>query len=124
MSNNVSDTPELSGGGPQLVSSRVSVVLVEETMAGGTPGRECPSEDYEMSPLAGQVGRCLMTTICRSVGGGALPPSVAAGGLLPVDVTDSPTLSVEGPQSVPSRISVVRVDGTIAGDTPGRECQT
>ena len=50
-------------------------------------------------------------------GGGDLAPSV-----LPVDDTDAPTLSVEGPQSVPSRISVVRVDGTIAGDTPGREC--
>ena len=44
------------------------------------------------------------------------------GGLLPVDATDVPALSVEGPQSVPSRISVVRVDGTIAEDTPGREC--
>ena len=55
-------------------------------------------------------------------GGGALPPSVAAGGLLPVDVTDVPALSVERPRSVPSRISVVLVDGTVAGDTPGREC--
>ena len=51
-------------------------------------------------------------------GGGALTPSVVAGGLLPVDVTDAPTLFGEGPKSVPSRISVVRVDGTIAGDTP------
>ena len=42
--------------------------------------------------------------------------------LLPVDVTKTPTLSVEGPRSVPSRISVVLVDGTMAGDTPGREC--
>ena len=57
------------------------------------------------------------------VGGGALPPSIVARGLLPVDVTDAPpTLSVEGPQSVPSRISMVRVDGTIVEDTPGREC--
>ena len=45
-----------------------------------------------------------------------------AGGLLPVDVMDTPALSVEGPRSVPSRISVVLVDGTTAGDTPGREC--
>ena len=52
-------------------------------------------------------------------GGGALPPSVVAGGLLPVDVTDAPALSVEGPQSVPSQISVVLVNGTMAGDTPG-----
>ena len=43
-------------------------------------------------------------------------------GLLPVDATDAPALSVEGPRSVPSRISVVLVDETMAGDTPGREC--
>ena len=49
-------------------------------------------------------------------------PSGAAGGLFPVDVADAPALSVEGPRSVPSRISVVLVDGTITGDTPGREC--
>ena len=55
-------------------------------------------------------------------GGGALPPSVAAGGLLPVDVMNVPALSVEGSRSVPSRISVVLVDGTMAGDTPAREC--
>ena len=38
-SDDVSDTPELSGGGggPQLVPSKVSVVWVEETMAGDTP---------------------------------------------------------------------------------------
>ena len=29
------------------------MVLVEETMAGDTPGQDCPSDDYEMSPLAG-----------------------------------------------------------------------
>ena len=51
-----------------------------------------------------------------------MPPSVAAGGLLPVDVTNTPAMSVEGPRSVPSRISVVLVDGTVAGDTPGRVC--
>ena len=51
-----------------------------------------------------------------------MPPSIVARGLLPVDVTDAPTLSVEGPRSVPSRILVVLVDGTMTGDTPGREC--
>ena len=49
----VSSTPILSRDGPQLVPSRVSVVLVEETIAGDTPGRECPGEDQEMRPLAG-----------------------------------------------------------------------
>ena len=47
-----------------------------------------------------------------------MPPSVAVGGLLQVDVTDAPAMSVEGSRSVHSRISVVLVDG----DTPGREC--
>ena len=51
-----------------------------------------------------------------------MPPSIVARGLLPVGVTNAPTLSVEGPRSVPSRISVVLVDGTMAGDTPRREC--
>ena len=55
-----------------------------------------------------------MTTVGRHAGGGLC--------LLPVDITDAPALSVEGPQSVPSRISVVLVDGTMAGDTRGREC--
>ena len=44
MNNDVSNTPELSGGGgggPQSVSSRISVVLVD---AGGTTGRECPCD--------------------------------------------------------------------------------
>ena len=45
-----------------------------------------------------------------------------AGGLLPVDVTNAPTFSVKGPRSVPSRIPVVLVDGTMAGDALGREC--
>ena len=55
-------------------------------------------------------------------GGGGLAPSAVGGRLLPVDVTDAPTLSVGGPRSVPSRISVVLVGGTMAGCTPGREC--
>ena len=53
-----------------------------------------------------------------NVRGGALPSSGAARRLLPVDVTKTPTLSVGGTRSVP----VVLVDGTMAGDTPGREC--
>ena len=34
----VTDTPELSGGGPQSVPSRISVVLAEEAIPGGTFG--------------------------------------------------------------------------------------
>ena len=63
---------------------------------------------------------CLMTTVGRRAGGGVALSS-AAGRPLPVDVTVAPALSVEGPRSVPLQIAVVRVDGTIAGDTPGRE---
>ena len=73
--NDVSNTPELSGG-PQLVPSRISVVLVEETNVGDTSGRECPCDDQEKRPLAGmsrQVGLCLMTTFGRCVGGGHCP---------------------------------------------------
>ena len=55
--NDVSNTPELSGGGggggPQLVPSRILVVMVEETNAGDTSGRECPCDDQEKRPLAG-----------------------------------------------------------------------
>ena len=54
-------------------------------------------------------------------GRGALPLSGVAGRPLPVDVTVAPALSVEGPRSVPLQIAVVRVDGTIVGNTPGRE---
>ena len=79
-SNDVSDTPELSGGGGG-VSSRVSVVLVEETMAGDTPGRECPGKDHEMSPLAGTKKPSSGTVSdddsrspCVCVGGGGLCP--------------------------------------------------
>ena len=69
------------------------------------------------------MGLCLRATLgCRAGGGGASHPSGTAGRLLPVDVTNAPTLSVEEPPSVPSRVSVVLVDGTMAGDTPGREC--
>ena len=53
MNNDVSNTPRGGGGGAQLVSSRVSVVLVEETNAGDTSGWECPCEDQEKRLLAG-----------------------------------------------------------------------
>ena len=50
-------SPELSGGGgggePQLVPSKILVVLVEETNAGDTSGRECLCEDQDKRPLAG-----------------------------------------------------------------------
>ena len=80
-------------------------------MAGDTPGRECPREDLGMRPLIGtkkSSGGTVSDDDSRSPCGRGHCPF--------------PALSVEGHQSVPSRIAVVRVDGTIAGDTPGREC--
>ena len=49
----VADAPTVSGGGPQSVPSRISVVLVDEANAGGTPRRECPREDQDIQSLAG-----------------------------------------------------------------------
>ena len=120
MTNDVSNTPGLSGGGAQLVPSRISVVLVEDTNDGDTSGWECLCEDQEMRPVAGtrkpSSGTVSDDDIRSSCGGGGgLPSSVVAGGLLPVDVTDTPTLYVEGLLSVPSRISVVLVDGRWLG---------
>ena len=113
----ISDTTELlRGGGAPVVPSRISVVLVEETSR-----PECPCDDQERQPL---VGGAVSEGDTRSPwGGGALPSSGTAGRLFPVDVMKTPALSVEGPRSVPSRISVVMVDGTMAGDTPGWECR-
>ena len=94
-------------------------------MAGDTPGRECPREDLGMRPLIGTKkpsGGTVSDDDSRSpYGRGALPLSSVAGRSVPVDVTVAPALSVEGSQSVPLQIAVVRVDGTIAGDTPRRE---
>ena len=110
-----------------MVPSRISVVLVEETKAGDTSRPECPCIDQEKQPLADPnrpLGGAVSEVDMR--GGGALPFfPVLPGGcfrLIASDVTKTTTLSVGGPRSVPSRISVVLVDGTIAGDTPGREC--
>ena len=49
--------------GPQSVLSRISVVLVDGTKAGGTPGRECPHEDRDLRPLAG-VTRPAGVSVC------------------------------------------------------------
>ena len=95
-------------------------------MAGDTPGRECPHEDLGMRPqidtekLSG--GTVSDADTGSLYGRGALPFSGVAGRSLPVDVAVAPVLPVEGPQSVPWQVAVVRVDGTIAGDTSGRKC--
>ena len=82
------------------------MVLIEETKAGDTLRPECPCDDHERQPLAGPNGPrggAVSEGDTRSPCGGA--SSGTAGRLHPVDVTKTPTLSVEGPRSVPSRIS-------------------
>ena len=105
----VSGTPELSGGDlsrsplkfRRCGSRRPWLGTLQEKLSGGTV-----SDDDTGSPY----------------GRGALPFSGVAGRSLPVDVTVAPVLPVEGPQSVPLQVAVVRVDGTMAGDTSGRKC--
>ena len=127
----ISDTTALlqGGGGAPVVPSRISVVLVEETKAGDTSRPECPCDDQDTQPLAGPngprggaVSEGDTQSLCGGGGGGGRCP-LALFRFLVVDVTKTPTLSVEGPRSVLSWISVVLVDGTMAGDTPGRECR-
>ena len=47
----VTNAPELSSGGAPSVPSRISVVLVEEAKAGGTPRREYPRDDQDIRSL-------------------------------------------------------------------------
>ena len=46
----------------------------------------------------------------------------ASRGVMNIEVTGSPALSVGEPPSVPSRISVVLVEEANSGDTPRLEC--
>ena len=65
----VTNSPELSVGRPPSVPSRISVVLVEEAKAGGTPRLGCPRVDQDMRLLAG-VAKPASVTICE---GGRCP---------------------------------------------------
>ena len=53
----ISDRTELLRGGPPVVPSRISVVLVEETKAGDTSQPECPCDDHKRQPPAHMTGR-------------------------------------------------------------------
>ena len=81
----VTNAPELSegGGGPQSVPSRISVVLVEEAKAGGTPRRECLCDDQDIRSLAGVAKPASITVYDDSLGspciGGTLSSSDMAG---------------------------------------------
>ena len=84
----VTNAPELSSGGPPSVPSRISVVLVEEAKAGGTPRLECPRDDQDIWLLAKVAKPASMTVYDDSLGspcvGGTLSSSDIAGRLLPV----------------------------------------
>ena len=99
----VTGSPALSVGEPPSVPSRISVVLVEEAKSGDTPRLECPREDNDIRLLAGEA-KPASVTVCED------------------DLVDSPALSVGGPPSVPSRISVVRVEEAKAEGTPCLGC--
>ena len=85
-------------------------------MAGGTPRVGCPCDDQrERQPARGTVRD-------NSLGLPLVEGTLSHSGITGLDVTDAPALYGGGPQSVPSRISVVLVDKANAGGTPGREC--
>ena len=73
------------GGGAQLVPSRVSTVWTEETMAGDTPGRECPHDDFGMRPQMGTKkmsdDRVPDSNIELRIGEGRRPSPVLPGAL-------------------------------------------
>ena len=84
----VTNSPALSVGEPQSVPSRISVVLVEEAKAGGTPHLGCPRVDQDIWLLAG-VAKPASVTVCEDSHGlpcvgGTLSSSDLAGRLLPV----------------------------------------
>ena len=97
-----------------------------ETMAGDTPGRECPNDDVGIRPRMGTVrmseDRVPSTNIESPYGGGVLSLPGATGSLLPVKFPAVPVLLADGPQLGSWQLAVVRVDETPAGDASGREC--
>ena len=84
----VINSPELSVGEPPSVPSQISVVLVEEAKAGGTPRLGCSRVDQDIQLLAG-VAKPASVTFCEDSHGspcvgGKLSSSDIAGRLLPV----------------------------------------
>ena len=110
----VSDTPELSGGGgPQSVPSRISVVLVEEAMAGALHvwGAHVMTRGND-SRLEGLFATTVLD--CRPLRGRCPIPG------LPVLMLQMHQHFRWGASVGPSRISVVLVDEANAGGTPGQ----
>ena len=109
-----------------MVPSRVSTVWTEETMAGDTPGRECPHDDVGIRPQMGTMrmseDRVPSTNIESPYGGGVSSLPGATGSLLPVKFPAASVLLADGPQLGSWQVAVMRVDETPAGDASGREC--
>ena len=112
-------------GGRQLVPSGVSTVWTEESLAGDTPGRECPHDDVEIRPRMGTMrmseDRVPFMNIESPYGGGVSSLPGATGSLLSVKFPPAPVLLADGPQLGSWQVAVVRVDETPAGDVSGRE---
>ena len=81
--------------GLRSVPSRISVVFVDGTMAGGTPGRECPHEDRDLRSRAGIT----RPPASASVGGGSAGSPCAGGTLSYLDVAGRllPVMPAGGP---------------------------
>ena len=114
------------GGGAQLVPSGVSTVWTEETLAGDTPGRECPHDDVEIRPRMGTMrmseDRVPSMNIESPYGGGVSSLPGDTGSLLPGKFPAAHVLLADGPLLGSWQVVVVRVDETPAGDASGRKC--
>ena len=98
----------------------------EETLAGDTPGRECPHDDVEIRPRMGTMrmseDRVPSMNIELPYGGVVSSLPGATGSLLPMKFPAAPVLLADGPQLGSWQVAVVRVDETPAGNASGREC--
>ena len=84
-----------------MVPSGVSTVWTEDTLAGDTPGRECPHDDVEIRPRMGTMrmseDRVPSMNIESPYGGGVSSLPGATRSLLPVKFPAAPVLLADGP---------------------------
>ena len=97
----------------------------EETIAGDTPGRECPHDDAGIRQQMGTVrmsdDRVPSANIESPYGGGVSSLPGATGSLLPVKFPAAPVLLADEPQLGSWQVAVVWVDETHAGDASGQK---
>ena len=119
----VFQTVEQSGGGPQLHPRGVSTEWTDEIMAEDTSVRECPHDDIGIRPRAGTIGMSEDRVPTRNIespyGGGVRSLPGATGNLPPVKFPTTPVLLADGPQLGSWQVAVVWVDETPAGDASG-----